>query len=243
MSKISMETELDKNIDALALTRAKCNYYLAKGQCESCERCDIKAAYDFGMANMQPVDRLRVNNQAAAYYNEMIHVNARSLSGFRELVKFVGKYISIAAAIFIIPSALMLCQMNMPGDVTLYDTTAEDDELIEVMLQHTQDGLYDVNRDGQINCIDYTTCFMEAYWEYVPYTRRADCEIVRNVNPGTGMNHLFIRYKSTDKKVGWVYIEPQGTIDCCIMSEYWGNKYDRRYNYYGETQWWMSRRK
>jgi hypothetical protein len=43
--------------------------------------------------------------------------------------------------------------------------------------------MYDVNKDGKINCIDYAILFKV----YVGPRAR----IIRNVNPRTGMNHLF----------------------------------------------------
>lgn len=243
MDKISMETELDKNIDALALTRAKCDYYLAHGQCKSCANCDIRTAYDFGMANMQPVDKLRVYNQAAKYYNDMTYNKARSFSSVRELMKFVGRFVTIMVIIFIIPSVIALCSSNYPMDTKQEDLTVDDQVIIETCLQQTADTLYDTNKDGLINCIDYSIVFVERYRELTTYADRDRCEIVRNVNKATGMNHLFIRYKSENKYIGWICIEPQGNEYNYTMSGYWGTMYDKRYNYYGETAWWMSQRR
>lgn len=56
----------------------------------------------------------------------------------------------------------------------------------------------------------------------------------------TSMNHLFVRVKLCNGS-RWLYIEPQADYDGYNykMEDYWGIKYDSRFNKYGETVYWL----
>jgi hypothetical protein len=81
--------------------------------------------------------------------------------------------------------------------------------------------MYDINGDGEFNCIDFALIFHNNW----PTAR-----IIRNVNPNTGMNHLFI-------SIDGVCIEPQATTMNYTMREVWGYKYNSMYNV-DETEYW-----
>jgi len=82
----------------------------------------------------------------------------------------------------------------------------------------------DVNKDGLYNCIDAAVLF----YKYYPVRDRV--AIIINVNPRTGMNHLFnaVLINGT-----WIAIEPQAYATnhrSYLMRDVWGNQYDNSYN-------------
>ena len=110
------------------------------------------------------------------------------------------------------------------------------DYAIPAMLLRVREAVYDVNRDGEVNCLDYATTF-KFIWD--KYYSPANCELVRNYNTRTGMNHIFarVRFHSYDK---WQLVETWApNVYIYDMPSVWGNVYDPAYNYYNETAYWM----
>jgi len=89
----------------------------------------------------------------------------------------------------------------------------------------------DVNGDGLVNCIDAAVLF------YSSFPDKSKVRIMRNINPATGMNHLFNAVLLNGK---WVVCEPQavmqGYTDTWNMSV-WGTMYDAKYDT-DETDIW-----
>jgi len=82
----------------------------------------------------------------------------------------------------------------------------------------------DVNIDGLYNCIDAAVLF------YQHYPDRSKVSIIINVNPRTGMNHLF---NAVLINGSWIAIEPQAYATnhrSYWMKDVWGNQYDNTYN-------------
>jgi len=82
----------------------------------------------------------------------------------------------------------------------------------------------DVNRDGKNNCIDAAVLF----YQYYPDKSKVCIEI--NVNPKTGLNHLF---NCVFTEGVWKAIEPQTYAinhPNYMMWAVWGSQYDNRYN-------------
>ena len=82
----------------------------------------------------------------------------------------------------------------------------------------------DVDGDGLYNCIDAAVLF------YKYYPDRSKVAIIINVNPKTGMNHLFNAVLINGV---WQGIEPQAYATnhkSYWMKDVWGNKYDNSYN-------------
>lgn len=106
--------------------------------------------------------------------------------------------------------------------------TASDISKIQSVLRRMPSAVYDVNRDGMINCIDYAIIFRRLHGH--------DAYIVHNINPHTGMNHLFIQVR-----IGLdVYdVEPSGTPDRWSMSSVWGMRYNPYFNQDVTSQWGM----
>ena len=93
----------------------------------------------------------------------------------------------------------------------------------------------DVNRDGVYNCIDAAVLF----YHYYPAKDRV--AIIINVNPRTGMNHLFNAVLINGV---WRAIEPQAytcpnweRLQTYFMRDIWGNQYNNAFNK-NETEKW-----
>ena len=77
----------------------------------------------------------------------------------------------------------------------------------------------DVNGDGLVNCIDAAVLF------YQYYPDRNNVRIMRNINPATDFNHLFISVYTEGK---WQCIEPQAYYTnhrSYWMQSVWGRRY------------------
>jgi hypothetical protein len=87
--------------------------------------------------------------------------------------------------------------------------------------------VWDINKDGLTNCIDYAVRFYHTY--------PGESLIIRNINHSTGMNHLLNAVVLPDGD--WMYVEPQGSKDNWRPVTFWGSYYDKTYNY-DETSVW-----
>lgn len=111
---------------------------------------------------------------------------------------------------------------------------------IIALLIKTERFVTDLNADDIINCIDYTLTF-KLLWD--KENNPVNCEIVRNLY--SNFHHLFIQVRKT-KFDTWECIEPQAAHDnvfCFYMEDYWITEYNPVYNIYGETNYWLARRK
>lgn len=100
------------------------------------------------------------------------------------------------------------------------------------ILCQTHSQVKDLDKNGKIECIDYSVTF-HVLW-HKKYARVAACNLTINRNPSTGMNHMFITIK-TDKEY---HIEPQYYDWFYIMETVWGNKYDSKYDIYTPHHFW-----
>ena len=91
-------------------------------------------------------------------------------------------------------------------------------------------GVPDMNKDGKINCIDYSILFRMFYG--------SNARILINKNPKNGMNHMFIRIYYNDMGHTRVLdIDPQGTPDRYSMGLIWGMRYEPIHNRDVTSQW------
>lgn len=110
------------------------------------------------------------------------------------------------------------------------------DTAIRNLIVETRKSVRDRNNDGLVNCIDYATTF-KYLWDQ-KYTK-IRCELVRNYNEKTGMNHLFARVKFAPYH-DWTYVETWAISEYVYDIEtIWRDAYSPAYNYYGETYYWM----
>jgi len=85
-----------------------------------------------------------------------------------------------------------------------------------------QQNVLDLNRDGKINCIDYSITFRNLYGY--------NAKLIINRNYITGMNHMFVIVQYPDS-INTIHVEPQGDPDWYTMGQVWGVKYDQYRNH------------
>ena len=266
MSKLSVETEYDKAVEAVAKSLADCNYRKNWGICSeaNCVTCEIKQYQNNCMNQFVDADKLRVYNRlqelvAAQPIPEDPEEHATGWTAFKiHLACEWDHFIHVIGPAFMLPVCILILVLftgltlstcadkltaqslsdysywALPGEVEYKGKYRKQiiDTLNKVQLYVT-----DVNKDGEINCIDYS-CTFKMLWDkmYDP----SDCEIVRNKS--ATMNHLFIRTRQFEGKQ-WECIEPQAAtkdINHYFMEDFWpANVYNPVYNIYGETGIWL----
>ena len=110
-------------------------------------------------------------------------------------------------------------------------------ERIISTIREAQSNIYDYNKDGKINCIDYS-CLFKITWDKNYPNERFRCELVRNKSKS--MHHLFARV--LDENSNYIEVEPwSNNPENFLMEENWmPGSYDPNYNIYGETNLWLT---
>lgn len=263
MSKLSVETEYDKAVEAIAISLADCNNRKAWGICNeaACSSCSMKQYQDNCMNSFADVDKIRVYNRLQVLVNAQEVPDTKEYATGKEALKIkadyyakeIGGMLATAAAIIFIPLLILIipgsCVAKLSAqslrdyDYTRYALPGEAGyagkyrKQILDTLDRTKQYVTDVNKDGEINCIDYS-CTFKMIWDKM--YEASDCEIVRNKS--STMNHLFIRTRQY-KGRPWECIEPQAAVKDItkyFMEDFWGHSiYNPVYNIYGETEVWM----
>ena len=106
-------------------------------------------------------------------------------------------------------------------------------------IRYTQYNVYDVTADGKKNCQDYTILFYLFWQDRFPEDKDR-VFFVRNKNPFTGMNHMFIYMIDYDGK--GFFLEPWA-IDYrkFLMFDNWDNEYNPEYNDIKSEDYYMPR--
>lgn len=133
--------------------------------------------------------------------------------------------------------SVSLCFSNAFDDARRYQQRIRDAISDTIKWLHVN-GVYDANGDGLVNCIDWTFLFYAHFPEMTKKHRvSANCQMRRNINDVTGMNHLFA-YVCGDG--GPYCVEPQSRPGTdWNMSAQWGNRYNPMCNSRDETIWWV----
>ena len=107
-------------------------------------------------------------------------------------------------------------------------TDLYNDKRIWDTLAKVHNNIYDVNRDGNINCVDYSNLF----YHYSPFKSTS---IVVNFNRSTNFNHQFNAVMINGHIV---FVEPQASRGRSYdLRQYWGAQYNPRYNQMDNTTW------
>ena len=266
MSKLSVETEYDKAVEAVAVSIADCNYRKTWHICseDKCIHCEMSQYQLNCMNGFADVDKIKVYNRlqelvAAQPVPEDPDEVATGRDAFKlklqcEWYHFIHGVLPILMIpvwillLIIVPSILLgKCVQSVYGqslsDYSHWSLPGEVEykgkyrkQIIDT-LNRTKQYVTDVNNDGEVNCIDYS-CTFKMIWDKM--YEASDCEIVRNKS-GT-MNHLFIRTRQFAGKQ-WECIEPQAAVKDItryFMEDFWPpDIYNPVYNIYGETEQWL----
>lgn len=124
------------------------------------------------------------------------------------------------------------------AQVSRSQISARMDGMIFRTIEKAQKNIYDYNGDGKINCIDYS-CVFKLTWDADFPTEKYRCTLVRNLQ-GDVMNHLFVQIQDENSRK--IDVEPWASNPkTYLMSENWtSDKYNPYFNYYGETERWLS---
>lgn len=262
MSKLSVETEFDKAVDAVATSLADCELKKKYGTCNEamCLQCDMKKYQNNCMNGFADMDKIRVYNIVSrdlAMRDPQQKEPAKGLDAAKigaqyyakEVGKDLGYIVAVILAIICIVFLPVTCIGRMYGqslndfDYTRYALPGEASyagkyrKHVLDILDKTNKYVTDINKDGLTNCIDYSITF-KRLWDkqYDPN----NCEIVRNKS--NTMNHLFIRVRQNGN-TQWECIEPQAAkqdITRYFMEDFWtAAEYNPLYNIYGETDRWL----
>lgn len=229
MSRLSVETEYDKAVTALAQSLARCSW-CRNNNTSKCTTCSTKIMQTNVYNSLSDMDRLRVQNEQAA-------IEAANPPPHEETFK-EKLDVTLSSIWSCLPSILLLIAVIVILVVIQYNVNATTPgyNKIQTCLKTTVANIRDVNDDNKINCLDYAIVFKYT-WD--ANNNPADCELVRNLHKD--FNHLFVRIKWNNE---WVYVEPSAYFYGCMyaytMQEFWGDRYDSRYNFYNETEYWMS---
>ena len=263
MSKLSVETEYDKAVEAVAVSLADCNNRKTWCTCDEadCVSCEMKKYQDNCMNGFADVDKIRVYNRLQELVSAQATPDTTEYATGKDAVKIkanyyareIGSILATATAIIFIPILLIIipgsCVAKLSAqslkdyDYTRYALPGEAGyagkyrKQILDTLDRTKQYVTDVNKDGEVNCIDYS-CTFKMIWDKM--YEASDCEIVRNKS-GT-MNHLFIRTRQYNGRP-WECIEPQAAVKDItkyFMEDFWSSDvYNPVYNVYGETEVWL----
>jgi len=140
-----------------------------------------------------------------------------------ELGYLLGKLIVWGVIILLCLFVWIKCSVSkQPKDVVQHQAISKETEVKVRKIQELADKyLFDLNKDGQINCIDNAVYFCTSW----PKSR-----LILN-NHGT-MNHLFVSIPDGNRRI---YIEPQ-KVNKVLMEDVWSN-YDPRYNEDVTVEW------
>ena len=231
------ETFNDLAVRELAKTQARCMCLLQYKRCskKACANCKSCKRLMSCKACMNDYDKERLDNYTLEYYNKYSQ-NPMAWMGHKQFVKTYNGFIG----------ALILCLILLLGCVFLAGGPFDKppvpklnyDVMIVTTIQSAQVNIRDLDRDGKINCVDYATMF-KITWDQTYPLLKNKCQIVRNVNPNTGMNHLFVHVWNDRSES--IDIEPWTQNPYVYrMQDIWGDRYSPEYNKYGETDYWLN---
>lgn len=227
------ETFNDLAVRELAKGRSACLCRIQFGRCSKseCASCEIHRQYETCYNALSDYDKQRL----ATYVNEQWQKDSlwpdkwRSSSQYvrRQVLWFLG--VTFAVVLFtLLTIGFVYIVAEWPCDAP-----QNYDYMIKASLRLGQSNVEDFNKDGKVNCIDYS-CSFKREWDALYPDRKGECQIVRNLNNATGMHHLFIM-------VNGIEVEPwTSDINRYEMKYNWpGSVYKRSCNIYGETKLWM----
>lgn len=235
--KFSVESDMDKCVDALAEVKAYCTWCRRTGICDGmhCRTCTKKVYYDESYSKLIPLDRLRVDMLAVDKMSR--YIRERKLPDMSIIRKSIKYILLLVTAFMIAPVLLTLMFSRFARDTPAIrqELPAKYREMHEHVLLKVHRNIYDLDGDHAINCQDYAV-YYKYIWEqeYPLYKDRA--QITHNLNWENGMNHLFITIFTED---GRFYIEPQGSLSLYYMYDVWGDRFDPGCNRPADRNFWF----
>ena len=232
-----IETPHDKDLNVLAVTKAKCMYALSNKICTAtnCMQCDTGKKLLNCYTELSQCDQLSVDNKAEQILTCIplderaarlrITIKDKVLRAVSIILFLIAAGIAIAAAVPAISIALACVDTTTdirpatecPNEIRnaylldyksrLYDTSYNKYNMdiynvfAEINSLHKEG--WDINHDGEANCIDGAIIW-KLFWDKQHPDRRGDCLLARVPR------HLFIAVRQLDGTL--LYIEPQAKM-------------------------------
>lgn len=254
------ETFNDFAVRELAKGRSACICCIQFGRCKKseCASCQIHAEYENCYNQMNDYDRARLANYVSEYWREdsLWPDKWTSHKGYVwRIVKFtMGSTALVVVFALVVFALILLVAEGLPFDqptsrIAAYSVQSAPsgykmtmDDRIKETLVVSQRNVRDFNKDGRVNCIDYS-CSFKHEWDLMWPEFKKNCQLVRNQNPDNGMHHLFARVYGSDLRGGEVDVEPWARSPYLYEMRWNWNAgyYNPKRNIYGETNLWMRR--
>lgn len=227
------ETFNDLAVRELAAGRSACICRLQFGRCvmSECKACSIAKQYSACYSQMTDYDKQRL----ATYINEQYMQDSlfpQKWMSYKKLCANTIKWIIIAVVfffLFVIPMALLGAQ---PKNAYGIDYELED-EIFNINKQVSEQ-IIDLNKDGVINCIDYT-CLWKILWDKKHADAKHRCIIVRIYNKN--IHHLCVGIYDDYSKL--ILVETQ-VVSRNYHVKYWfSNMFNDDDIIFGETNKWL----
>ena len=246
-------SELNFMVEALT----HCRMLQEEGKCErggGCVNCKYSAAVT-AIDQLDPFTKGRLEDKADKYEQVIARADATNRyikrKAARSKCALLFWLLTTGLIIFTAASLLNGCTNRynvsvtkdikgkwniLPEEPYFYNKSYYDCEgtVNKVMVYLKTNGPTDWYYDGTTDCKDWACSFVELWYDTYGATD-GTCFLVRNVNPETRMDHLFVAVYSLNK--GWIFIEPQACKSISYyMKDFWGSKYDETCNCYNETR-------
>lgn len=227
------ETFNDLAVRELAKTQARCMCLLQYKRCskKDCAKCNSNKYLLNCKEMMSDYDRSRLDNYTIEYYGAFSR-SPLSWMGHKQFTRTYNRFVLLLIVVF----WLIVLLLGLGSGVGPFDRAhpqLDYDAMIIRTMQKAQANIRDLDKDGKINCVDYAIMF-KLTWDREYPVLKDKCEIVRNVNKRTEMNHLFTY-------VNGIGVEAWAPDPYRFrMEDNWGGRYDSSLNIYGETAYWVS---
>ena len=110
------------------------------------------------------------------------------------------------------------------------------EKLIAWIISESRESLRDVNKDGKVNCVDYSVVFKET-WDRLLWARKERCDFVVNDNVPDKWCHMFVTVKNVYWPWDTVKVEPQANVNpymkdksAIYIDNHWDGKYKPVYD-------------
>ena len=238
------ETFTDLAVRELAESCSACLCRLQFKRCteDECENCHEGIAFRRCYNQMSDYDRQRFTN----YLRQSYARNSEHPEAWRPFWSNVG-HVILAIILFFIGFCFSVwllsecCDQPNKREVknSYGSITPAMSSKVITNIRYTQYNIYDVTADGKKNCQDYTILFYLFWKDKYPEDANR-IHFVRNKNPFTGMNHMFIYMVDYDGK--GFYLEPWAINNRkYLMFDNWDSKYNAAYNEFMSEEYYLKR--
>ena len=230
---IKDQTFTDIAVNELADVKARLMIYKYYHQDKAASKLPIFQKFSVCYEQMNEYDKMRVDKYATDLFARYI-ANPFGFLPYKTLKRRAFILWLIFFCIFFFGFGALLGDYMLiyfePKPKNVYYSKATIDLMVHENIMELQYKLYDIDRDGEIDCLDIGVEFKHLWDRKHP---DIPCTPIQNINWAKNFNHLFI-------EIDGIYYEPSSFhIRDHTMYATWGNRFDPKYNHpYGGQQWY-----